>query len=137
MHQQFLQIASELEWDLDTQIERLDEFVRVYGAAGRMDAELSEIGLAVQQRLHREALREAMLNFIDRLGAAGAFSHFLQRQLRRAHEALAPQRGRDATTLQPRASVRGIARAAGTIPASSPQSGAPASWRSAWRRWLG
>ena len=90
MQEQFLLIADELSWDLETQISRLDEFVRVYGAAGRMDAELAEIGLSLQQRLHRESLRDAMLRFIARLGVQGAFSHYLHGQLRRAHEASAP-----------------------------------------------
>ncbi|MEX0386354.1 hypothetical protein [Spiribacter onubensis] len=90
MQEQFLLIADELGWDLEAQIERLDEFVRVYGAAGRMDAELAGIGLSVRQRLHRESLRDAMLNFIARLGAQGAFSHYLHGQMRRAREAVAP-----------------------------------------------
>lgn len=83
MQEQFLQTAETLSWDIETQIDRLDEFVRAYGAAGRMDAELSEIGLSVSQSFHREALCRAMLSFIERLGAAGAFSHFLHRQLQR------------------------------------------------------
>ncbi len=90
MQEQFLLIADELGWDLEAQIERLDEFVRVYGAAGRMDAELAEIGLSLRQRLHRESLRDAMLRFIARLGAQGAFSHYLHGQMRRAREAVAP-----------------------------------------------
>lgn len=98
MQEQFLQVAETLSWDLETQIDRLDEFVRVYGAAGRMDAELSEIGLSVSQSFHREALCTAMLNFIERLGAAGAFSHFLHRQLQRAREANAPRPSEPART---------------------------------------
>ena len=90
VQEQFLLIADELGWDLETQIDRLDEFVRVYGAAGRMDAELAEIGLSLRQRLHRESLRDAILRFITRLGAQGAFSHYLHGQMRRAREAVAP-----------------------------------------------
>ncbi|MDR9433275.1 MAG: hypothetical protein RI539_04845 [Spiribacter sp.] len=82
MQQQFIEVAASLDWDLNTQIEQLDEFVRVYGAAGRLDAELAEIGLSLQQRLHREALRDAIMRFIERLGAAGAFSHYLHAQMR-------------------------------------------------------
>jgi len=95
VQEQFLQTAEALLWDLETQIDRLDEFVRAYGAAGRMDAELSEVGLSVSQSFHREALCGAMLRFIERLGAAGAFSHFLHRQLQ--HESAA-----SSEALQPR-----------------------------------
>lgn len=82
MRQQFIEIGEVLGWDLNAQIDQLDEFVRLYGAAGRLDAELAEIGLSMQQPLHREALREAMMRFIERLGAAGAFSRYLHDQLR-------------------------------------------------------
>lgn len=87
MQQQFLLIADELGWSLERQIDQLDEFVRVYGAGGRMNAELAEIGLSLQQRLHRESLRDAMLRFIERLGAQGAFSHYLYVRLREGREA--------------------------------------------------
>ena len=87
MQQQFLLIADELGWTLERQIDQLDEFVHVYGAGGRMNAELSEIGLSLQQPLHRECLRDAILRFIERLGAQGAFSHYLYVKLREGREA--------------------------------------------------
>ncbi|RZU98659.1 hypothetical protein [Spiribacter vilamensis] len=87
MEQQFFLIADELGWTLGRQIEELDEFVRAYGAGGRMNAELAEIGLSLQQPLHRESLRDAMLRFIERLGAQGAFSHYLYGRLREGREA--------------------------------------------------
>lgn len=89
VQQQFFLIADELDWGVEAQIDRLETFVRVYGAAGRMDAELAGIGLSLQQPLHRESLRDAILRFIDRLGAQGAFSHFLYKELRLAREAAA------------------------------------------------
>jgi len=95
VRQQFIEIGEALGWDLNAQIEQLDEFVRLYGAAGRLDAELAEIGLAMQQPLHREALREAMMRFIERLGAAGAFSRYLHDHLR------AQQRAVQASTQAP------------------------------------
>lgn len=87
MEQQFFLIADELGWTLERQIEQLDEFVCAYGAGGRMNAELGEIGLSLQQPLHRESLRDAMLRFIERLGAQGAFSHYLYARLREGREA--------------------------------------------------
>ena len=87
MQQQFLLIADELGWTLEQQIDQLDEFVHVYGAGGRMNAELAQIGLSLQQPLHRESLRDAMLRFIERLGAQGAFSHYLYVRLHEGREA--------------------------------------------------
>ena len=87
VQQQFFLIADELGWTLERQIDQLDEFVHVYGAGGRMNAELAEIGLSLQQPLHRESLRDAMLRFIERLGAQGAFSHYLYGRLRAGREA--------------------------------------------------
>ena len=87
MQQQFFLIADELGWTLERQIDQLEEFVHVYGAGGRMNAELAEIGLSLQQPLHRQSLRDAMLRFIERLGAQGAFSHYLYVRLREGREA--------------------------------------------------
>lgn len=84
VQEQFLQVSEALSWQVDTQIDHLERFVRAYGAGGRMDAELAELGLSVEQLLHRECLRDALLSFIERLGSQGPLSHYLHREMRAA-----------------------------------------------------
>ncbi|MBS3785409.1 MAG: hypothetical protein KGY57_01230 [Gammaproteobacteria bacterium] len=84
MQEQFFQVSDALSWQVDTQIEHLERFIRAYGAGGRMDAELAELGLSVEQSFHRDCLRDALLNFIDRLGSQGPLSHYLHREMRAA-----------------------------------------------------
>mgnify|MGYP000243910810 CR=1 FL=1 len=84
MQEQFFQVSDALSWQVDTQIEHLERFIRAYGAGGRMDAELAELGLSVEQSFHRDCLRDAMLSFIDRLGSQGPLSHYLHREMRAA-----------------------------------------------------
>lgn len=87
MSDQFLRVAEELGWDLEQQIQVLDDFVAGFGVSSRLDAWLAERSLGVHQRFNRTGLRDGMLRFVDELGAAGAFSHYLQRELRQAAEA--------------------------------------------------
>ena len=84
MQEQFFQVSDALSWQVDTQIDHLERFIRAYGAGGRMDAELAELGLSVEQPLHRECLRDALLSFIERLGSYGPLSHYLHREMRAA-----------------------------------------------------
>ena len=103
MEQQFFRIADELGWDIETQISHLDGFIAAYGAGGRLDAKLAAVGLSLQQPLHRTSLRDALLRFIERLEASGAFSRFLQRELQcaRAREAAAATARTDDVSPQP------------------------------------
>lgn len=82
-----MRVAEELGWDLERQVQVLDDFVAGFGVSSRLDAWLAERGMGVHQRFNRSGLREAMLRFVHELGAAGAFSHYLQRELRAAAEA--------------------------------------------------
>lgn len=75
MEAQFIRIAGELGWDLDTQIAKLEEFV---AAAGR-DAEWQEELRG--RRLHGAALRDALLQFVARSGYSGAFTRFMLAQI--------------------------------------------------------
>lgn len=84
MQEQFFQVSDALNWQVDAQIEHLERFIRAYGAGGRMDAELAELGLSVEQSFHRNCLRDALLSFIERLGSQGPFSHYLHREMRAA-----------------------------------------------------
>jgi len=122
MDNQFMRVAEELDWDVERQIAVLDDFVAGFGVSSRLDAWLAERGMSVHQRFRRGALRDAMLCFIQQLGAAGAFSHYLQRELRRAAEA-ARQRAAEAE-----ADIGAAALPAEPAPPAA--GGAPA------RRWL-
>lgn len=121
MEQQFFRIADELGWDIETQISHLDGFVAAYGAGGRLDAELAAVGLSLQQPLHRASLRDALLRFIERLGAPGAFSRFLQSELQRA-------RAREAAAA--------AARAEGASPQPAAQAPRPRSLGARLAGWL-
>lgn len=75
MEAQFIRIAGELGWGLDTQIAKLEEFVAVSGR----DAEWLDATRG--RRLQGVVLRDALLQFIGRSGRTGNFTRFLLAQI--------------------------------------------------------
>lgn len=110
MRDQFMRVAEELDWDVERQVQVLDDFVAGYGVSSRLDAWLAERGMGVHQRFRRAGLREAMLCFVQELGARGAFSHYLQRELRRAAEAARQQAAAEAPAPEPAAAPVALQR---------------------------
>jgi hypothetical protein len=92
MHSQFLQVADEEGWDLERQIALLDDFFSGFGASARVDDYLAAHGLGFSTRYHRAALRDRLLDLVSLLGAEGALTRMLQRELRHAAEAAARER---------------------------------------------
>jgi hypothetical protein len=87
MFAQFMTIADELGWDVERQIEVLEEFVDGFGASGRLEDCLRMRGVNPARLAGTALLRDTVLDFVESLGCRGVFSHFLQRKLREAAEA--------------------------------------------------
>lgn len=92
MYDQFMRVAEEVGWDLERQIDVLDEFFSGFGVSVRLDDYLAAHGLALGIRFHREALRDRLLDFVPVIGAQGALTRVLQRALRQAAETAARER---------------------------------------------
>lgn len=83
MFEQFERVAADLGWDVERQIEVLEDFTIGFGVGSRLEDYLRRQGLGASRR--PPLVRDALLTFIDGLpGSRGAFSHYLQRKLRQA-----------------------------------------------------
>lgn len=95
MQNHFLGVAEEVGWDLERQIEVLEQFFRDYGVGSRLDDHLASYGLRPDLAFHRQALRDRMLAFVSVVRAEGALSRTLQRAMREVAVARALEKARE------------------------------------------
>lgn len=91
MEAQFIRIAGELGWDLDTQIAKLEAFIDLAGRRAACEAYLGT------RRPQGAALRDALLDFVTAAGYSGAFTRYLLAEL--------PARSRSTEPAQPPAAA--------------------------------
>ncbi|MCS4502650.1 hypothetical protein KBTX_00169 [wastewater metagenome] len=85
--EQFLRVAEELGWDINSQIAKLEEFAELFGMSARLDMHLERRGVTGSARRDLKLVRNVYLEFVESMGNRGAMNHFLRNEMRLAAEA--------------------------------------------------